>query len=179
MTYLIYANNTVMVTGTNKDKHFQVYAFNTASGLASPSDGETPTVQIPGTLLWSESHKEDKGHHSGHLQHPVIIDDAFYSDQRAFNLRSGKLIRKDLPERRGCGTMSAGKYSVFFRHYFHGMWDLESDRRSQFQGIRSGCWLGLIPAGGLLLAPESSAGCFCTHSIQTSAAFVPRTALRH
>ena len=103
------------------------------------------------------------------------IDDIFYSDQWAFNLGTGKQVRDDLPERRGCGTMAAARHSLFFRHHFHGMWDLKTDRRSQFQGIRSGCWLGLIPAGGLLLAPESSAGCYCTHSIQTSVAYLPQS----
>ena len=46
---------------------------------------------------------------------------------------------------------------------------------TQFEGIRSGCWLGLIPAGGMLLAPETSAGCSCTHSIQTSVGYLPRS----
>jgi hypothetical protein len=54
------------------------------------------------------------------------------------------------------------------------MWDLATDKRSQFMGIRSGCWLSMIPAGGLLLAPETSAGCSCTHSIQTSIGYIPK-----
>ena len=41
-------------------------------------------------------------------------------------------------------------------------------------GIRSGCWLSMIPAGGLLLAPETSAGCSCTHAIQTSIGYIPK-----
>ncbi|MCD8533983.1 MAG: hypothetical protein LR011_03990, partial [Verrucomicrobia bacterium] len=118
-----------------------------------------------------------KGHHSGHLQHPVVIGNTFFSDQRSMNLKTGEILSKDLPERRGCGTMSAAQNSVFFRHHFHGMWDLKTDKRTQFEGIRSGCWLSLIPAGGLLLAPETSAGCSCTHSIQTTVAYIP-TALQ-
>ncbi|MFM7803025.1 MAG: hypothetical protein ACKPGK_00815, partial [Verrucomicrobiota bacterium] len=96
-------------------------------------------------------------------------------DQRAFKLTSGDLVRKDLPERRGCGVMSAGRHAIFFRHHFHGMWDLESDKRTQFEGIRSGCWLSIIPAGGMLLAPETSAGCSCTHAIQTSIGYLPKS----
>ena len=37
---------------------------------------------------------------------------------------------------------------------------------------RRGCWLGMIPSGGLVLAPETSSGCSCTHSIQTSLAYI-------
>ncbi len=172
MTYLVYSRNTVVVTGTDKDKNFHTFAFNAP---AAGGSGDVDLLATGGQVLWSESHKEDKGHHSGHLQHPVVIDDVFYSDQRAFRLSTGETLRKDLPERRGCGTMSASRHALFFRHYYHGMWDLETDKRTQFEGVRSGCWLTLIPSGGLLLAPESSAGCSCTHPIQTSMGFVPKT----
>ncbi|MBN8248333.1 MAG: PQQ-binding-like beta-propeller repeat protein, partial [Verrucomicrobia bacterium] len=173
MTYLVYSQGTAVVTGTDKDKHFHTFAF--AAPAPGRPGGDDLEKAIPGRLLWSDSHKEDKGHHSGHLQHPLVVDQVFYSDQRAFDLRSGKLLRTDLPERRGCGVMSASRHAVFFRHHFQGMWDLASNQRTQFQGIRTGCWLGLIPAGGLLLAPESSAGCSCTHAIQTSIAYLPKS----
>ena len=169
MTYLVYSQNTVVVTGTDKDKTFHTFAFNAPSPTGKPD--EVQRLVIGGQGLWSESHKEEKGHHSGHLQHPVVVDGVFYSDQRAFDLKTGKVVRTDLPSRRGCGTMSAGRYALFFRNYFHSMWDLATDKRTQFEGIRGGCWLGLVPAGGMLLAPESSAGCSCTHAIQTSVGY--------
>ncbi len=173
MVYMSYGNDTLMVTGTDRDKVFHTYAFNTKQTEANNAN-ELEPVQVAGTLLWSESHKEDKGHHSGHLQHPLIIGDTFYSDQRSFSLRDGKLLRTDLPERRGCGTMSAAQNSIFFRHYYHGQWDLKTDKRVQFEGLRSGCWLGMIPANGLLLAPEASAGCSCANAIQTSIGYIPK-----
>lgn len=176
MSYLVYSNDTLVATGTDRNKNFHLYAFDTALSNTDET-GEKTLIPTGGKLLWQESHKEDKGHHSGHLQHPVVIGNTFLSDQRSFDLRSGEILSRDLPERRGCGTMSAALNSVFFRHYFHGMWDLKTDERTQFEGIRSGCWLSLIPAGGLLLAPETSAGCSCTHSIQTTVAYIP-TALQ-
>ncbi len=173
MTYLVYSRNTLVVTGTDRDKVYHTSAFHAPSPKNPP--GDVDTLATGGQMIWSESHKEDKGHHSGHLQHPVVIDGVFYSDQRSFDLATGKTLRTDLPERRGCGTMSAAKNAIFFRHHFQSMWDLESNKRTQFQGIRSGCWLSLIPASGLLLAPETSAGCSCTHAIQTSVAYLPRS----
>lgn len=173
MTYLVYSSQTVVVTGTDRNKVFHTFAFSAPS--PTRPGGDDLEGAIPGRLLWSDSHKEDKGHHSGHLQHPLVIGTSFYSDQRSFDLVSGKLLRTDLPERRGCGVMSAGKNAVFFRHHFHGMWDLASNKRTQFEGIRTGCWLGLIPSGGMLLAPESSAGCSCTHAIQTSVGYLPKS----
>ena len=173
MTYLVYSRNTVVVTGTDRDKVYHTYAFNAPSPKNPPGDVDPLTTG--GQMLWSESHKDDKGHHSGHLQHPVVIDGVFYSDQRSFDLASGKTLRTDLPERRGCGIMSASRHAIFFRHHYQAMWDLETNRRTQFEGIRAGCWLSLIPAGGMLLAPETSAGCSCTHSIQTSVGYLPKT----
>lgn len=173
MTYLVYSQHTAVVTGTDRNKNFHTFAF--AAPAPNRSGGDDLEGAIPGRMLWSDTHKEDKGHHSGHLQHPLIIGTTFYSDQRSFDLVSGQLLRKDLPERRGCGVMSAGRNAVFFRHHFHGMWDLATDKRTQFEGIRTGCWLGLIPAGGMLLAPESSAGCSCTHAIQTSVGYLPKS----
>ena len=173
MTYVAHSGDTLVVTGADSEKAYHTYAFDTEGIRARKSDQSDVGTLFVARRLWSESHKEDKGHHSGHLQHPVIIDNVFYSDQRSFDLRTGVTLRTDLPERRGCGTMSAAKNSLFFRHYFHGMWDLESDNRVQFEGIRTGCWLGIIPSGGIVLAPESSAGCSCTHSIQTSMALAP------
>lgn len=173
MTYLVYSRNTLVVTGTDRNKVYHTYAFNAPAPKVPP--GDVNPLAAAGQVLWSESHKEDKGHHSGHLQHPVVIDGVFYSDQRSFDLVTGKTLRTDLPERRGCGTMSAARHAIFFRHHFQAMWDLASNRRSQFEGIRAGCWLSLIPAGGMLLAPETSAGCSCTHAIQTSVGYLPKS----
>lgn len=174
MTYLVYGKNTVVVTGTDKGKNYHTFAFNAPPSIRPPGGGDDLESGLGGRVLWADVHHEDKGHHSGHLQHPVVIDNVFYSDQRSFNLTNGVTLRKDLPERRGCGVMSAGRNAIFFRHHFQSMWDLETNKRNQFEGIRSGCWLGLIPAGGYLLAPETSAGCSCTHAIQTSVGYIPK-----
>lgn len=157
MVYLSYANHTLLVTGTDRNKTYHMYAFDSGGG----------------TELWQRHDKAKKNHHSGQLQHPAHIRDKIYVNQHVISLREGKSLRSNIAERRGCGTMSASNGSLFYRHYFQGMWDLESDKRSEFQGIRSGCWLGIIPAGGIVLAPETSSGCSCTHAIQTSIAYVP------
>ena len=173
MTYMTYSNDTLVVAGADKQKHYHTFAFSTRSVPNEQPDQPANAIGA-GSLLWEESHEAGKNHHSGHLQHPVVIGDTYYSDQRAFSLRDGKLLRTDLPERRGCGTMSAALNSIFYRHYYHGQWDLQTNQRTQFEGLRSGCWLGMIPAGGLLLAPEASAGCSCENAIQTSVGYMPQ-----
>ena len=39
---------------------------------------------------------------------------------------------------------------------------------------RPGCWIGILPVGGLVLMPETSSGCTCGFPIQTSMAFRPK-----
>jgi len=39
---------------------------------------------------------------------------------------------------------------------------------------RPGCWLNIIPVGGLVLIPESSSGCTCAYPMQTSFALIPK-----
>ncbi|TWU14044.1 Outer membrane protein assembly factor BamB [Symmachiella macrocystis] len=154
--YLVHTDDTLAVTGSSNGK-YHIWAFNNKEGKP----------------LWKESFAMKKDDHGGAIQHPVAVGSTLYCELRGYNLRTGKLERTDLPQRRGCGTMAASNYAFFYRHRFHGMWDLETNTQSEFQGIRGGCWLGQIPAAGLMLAPESSAGCSCTHSIQISVGYIP------
>jgi hypothetical protein len=38
------------------------------------------------------------------------------------------------------------------------MFDIASREQTQMAPARSGCWLGIIPAGGIVIAPETSSG---------------------
>ena len=42
---------------------------------------------------------------------------------------------------------------------------------------RSGCWINIIPAGGLVLIPEASSQCGCAYAVQTSLALAPARGL--
>jgi outer membrane protein assembly factor BamB len=174
MLYLAYGSRTLVVVGSS-EKDYHLWAYDAPA--PSPQPETTPTdVMLSGVKLWEQHHPFAREDHGGAIQHPLIVGHVLYSERRAFDLRGGKQLRDDLPERRGCGAMAAAQHSFFYRHHFHGMWDLETDQRTQFLGIRGGCWIGMIPSGGLVLAPETSSGCSCTHSVQTSVAYIPKTA---
>ncbi|MEE3002221.1 MAG: LamG-like jellyroll fold domain-containing protein, partial [Planctomycetota bacterium] len=156
MTYLLKSNGALVVVGTS-DK-FHVLVFNADDG----------------SLRWQQDHAWDRDHHGGPLQHPVIFGNEVFVERLAYDLENGDITREGIPQGRGCGTKSASKHLVLFRHYFHSFWDPGSDAWTEWTGTRGGCWLGMLPVGGIVLAPESSSGCSCTHAIQTSMAFVPR-----
>ena len=156
MTYLLHVNGSLVVVGTS-DK-FHVLVFNADDG----------------SLRWRQDHAWDRDHHGGPLQHPVIFGNEVFVERLAYDLENGNITREGIPQGRGCGTKSASNHLILFRHYFHSFWDPESDSWTEWTGTRGGCWLGMLPVGGIVLAPESSSGCSCTHAIQTSMAFIPR-----
>lgn len=117
------------------------------------------------------------GSHGEQDHHPVIVGDRLYCEPYAYDLHTGKPLanwtwRKE--HRRGCGTFSASASSLFFRQANPTVFDLQTNQYSKITTItRPGCWINMIPAGGLLLIPEASSGCTCNFAIQTSLAFLP------
>jgi len=161
VAYMTHGNGTLLVTGTDQKSVFHTFAFNS----------------VDGAELWKHQAAEKKGHHTGQLAHPTIVGDLVYFNKHTYKLRTGEVLGVHNFNWHGCGVMSASNHTVFSRYEYHGMLDLKTNQRTEFLGVRSGCWLSLIPSGGLLLAPETSAGCSCGHSIQTSLAYVPTALL--
>ncbi len=75
----------------------------------------------------------------------------------------------------GCNTPGACEHLVLFRSGAAGFYDLADDGGTgNLGGFRSSCTLNLIPAGGVLAAPDYTRTCTCSYQNQTSAAFVHR-----
>jgi hypothetical protein len=204
MLYLAHADGTLIVTGSedikfkygNKyisKKFYHIYAYDVSSpalrfGTENPIVPKLwQTDQTPEDYRESEQSRKKldrNSHHGGHLQHPLVVGQRLFSDWRAFDLRSGNLLKDiTVPPRRGCGNMAASNHLMFYRNHSQEIWDFNAKTKKPIplQGSRSGCWLGIIPAQGLMLAPESSGGCSCLKAditIQTSAAWVPLSALK-
>jgi outer membrane protein assembly factor BamB len=158
MTYLCYSEGKLVMTGTDENQKFHTYVY----------------YSTDGNPLWEHHAQAKKVHHSGKLDHPTVVNNRLYLNKHTYDLSSGSIIEVDEFDWHGCGVMSASEHTLFRRFEYHGMYDLHTKKRTEFLGLRTGCWLSLIPSGGLLLAPESSAGCSCQHSIQTSIAYVPK-----
>lgn len=158
VTYMTCGSGTLLITGTDEKNTFHTYAFES----------------VDGKELWQHAAPMKKTHHTGQLAHPTIVGNQVYFNKHTYDLKTGEVLGVHDFDWHGCGVMSASNHSVFSRYEYHGMLDLKTNKRTEFLGVRSGCWLSLIPSGGLLLAPETSAGCSCGHSIQTSIAYVPK-----
>jgi len=106
---------------------------------------------------------------------PMIVDGVVHSSTGAWDLLTGK-ARTDWGFRKsyGCGVLAAGKHILAFRSGCLGYYDLRRKAGTEsFGGIRPGCWLNAIPAGGLLLVPDYSAGCACSYQMKANVALEP------
>ena len=135
-----------------------------------------------GEEKWNTSHvafqKKANDGHGQQNRHPVIIDNTVYAWPYAYTLDKGKKIANWKMDRRGhgCGGVSASDNSLFWRGGNPWMISPESGESAKrlTQVTRPGCWINIIPAGGLIMIPEASSGCTCGYSIQTSLTFGPR-----
>ena len=132
-----------------------------------------------GTPGWRHLQPTMFGHNGFHGEQnmrPVVVGDRLYFQPYAYDLASGKRVPdwKMIAKRKGCGMVTASKSAFYFRHQHCNVLDLASQRQSEVTHVtRPGCWINILPVGGMLLIPESSSGCACAHSVQTSIAFVP------
>jgi len=136
----------------------------------SARDGET---------LWNASQDNRQasgGSHGEQDHHPAIAGGTLFVEPFAYNLTTGQQLPNFQLSRggHGCGTISASASSLYFRAGNPASCDLLTGKVTPVsRASRPGCWINMIPAGGLLLIPEASAGCTCNFSLQTSMAFAP------
>ena len=169
--YISYAKGKLVVVGSRNDGNdskksrvwYDVHAYNARNGEP----------------VWHQTQKQPTeigGSHGEQDHHPVIVGDRLYCEPFGYELQTGKRLKwKWSPRhRRGCGTISASASTFFFRQSNPTMFDLKTNKYSKVTSTtRPGCWINMIPAGGLLLIPEASSGCTCNFAVQTSLAFLP------
>jgi len=166
--YLNYAKDILLLSGSRLVQgivHYYYRAFDADSGQ----------------FRWKADHGTNlntDGEHGEYNRHPTIIDDTVYAWPYAYNLKNGERIEGWEFDRRGhgCGGVSASAQALFWRGSNPWMYDLGPDGGPQrlTSSTRQGCWINIIPAGGLALIPESSSGCTCGFAVQTSLAFIPQ-----
>ena len=85
----------------------------------------------------------------------------------AWDLLTGEERRFPLSRSYGCGQLAGSAHLMVYRSATLGYCDLLSDGKTSktenYGGIRPGCWINAIPAGGLVLVPDASSGCQCSY----------------
>jgi outer membrane protein assembly factor BamB len=131
-----------------------------------------------GKLLWSKP--------LGYRVRPIVIGDVLHAEPWAFDLKTGEPKTRIHPitgqadrwqfARPGhhCGNPIGSPNCLIFRSLCLGYYDLVRDSGTMHFGAqRPGCWINAVPACGLLLMPEASAGCMCAFPNMCSVAFKP------
>jgi outer membrane protein assembly factor BamB len=170
--YLSYAKETLVVMGTknlqveNKGRvRYDLHAFDAATGNPLWQNTQTP---VPDHIL--------QGGHGEQVQHPAIVGEKIYNTGFACQLRTGEPIAGWKWQKSGhCGVLSTSAECAFSRYSQPRMFDLKTGQYAVLsEATRSGCWINILPAGGLILIPEFSAGCICGYPLQASLALTPR-----
>ena len=130
-----------------------------------------------GSLLWSRDVR--------YSRRPLIVGDIIYAYPRAYRLRTGAAVERvhpvtgekapwELRKFHGCGAYSACPGAMFFRSASIGYHDLVGDYgTTTFGGLRPNCWISMVPANGVVIAPEASAGCVCSYPIKSTVVLQP------
>ncbi|NIP96813.1 MAG: PQQ-binding-like beta-propeller repeat protein, partial [Akkermansiaceae bacterium] len=162
--FLSVSSGTVLVSGSKNVgaiMRYELHAFDATTGKP----------------LWSATPPVDQragGSHGEQDQHPAIVGDVVYTRTFAYDLKTGEPRGSWKLAGGGCGAISTCMSSAFYRSGGPMMTDLATGRNRPMSLVtRPGCWINLLPAGGLVLAPEASSGCTCGYGVQTSMAFKP------
>jgi outer membrane protein assembly factor BamB len=121
-----------------------------------------------------------------YLRRPVIVNDTILIEPRACDLMTGDIKMRTHPltgeqvpweyVRPGhcCSATSACPNMFFLRGYFLWYYDLANDfGMIPFGAVRPGCWINVVPANGVVLFPEASAGCTCSYPIRSTVVLKP------
>lgn len=177
---LLYQNNVLLLCGANANGHYwkQFIAGDfSRRRLVALNAGD-------GALLW----KKD----ANYRHRPIVVGDKIIAEPWSYDLYTGiqhtrkhPLTGQEVPwsimrEGHHCGMLSASENLLMFRSGYTGFYDLEKDAGTRhFAGHRTGCWINAIPANGLVMIPESSAGCVCLFSISSTIVLEPREERTH
>ncbi|MCP4173240.1 MAG: PQQ-binding-like beta-propeller repeat protein [Fuerstiella sp.] len=142
-----------------------------------------------GKLLWKQYAEGQgfKGHPESYWDRVIIWNDRVL-DQRgpglSWDLETGDAVPRLHPltdeevdwqfTKAGhhCNYAIASPHLMTFRAASAGFCDIESGETSRLNGFRSGCRNSLIPANGVLNAPNFAHGCVCGYSLFTSLSLV-------
>jgi hypothetical protein len=105
---------------------------------------------------------------------PILNGRTIYCQPGAWDLLTGQ--RKDFAFDRsyGCNIPAGSRHLMVFRSATLGYLDLSGDYGTEdYGGIRPGCWINALPAGGLVLMPDATDRCTCSYLIKASIALQP------
>ena len=119
-----------------------------------------------GTRLWDVAAK--------YLSRPILNGRTIYAQPGAWDLLSGQALPFEFQRSYGCGILAGSARMLVYRSATMAYLDLAGSRKTEnYGGIRPGCWINAIPAGGLVLLAEAASWCTCSYLNQGTVALQP------
>ncbi len=160
--------------------------------LATPSvsHGDRLKYSGPGLTAFSANGGKVLWTRKTAVLDPLIIGDVVYLPN-ACELRTGKPIMSRDPLTRapmpsiphvtgGCGRHAGCPNLLMKRSGSMGFADLRQGSGTyHYPNMRASCWMNMVPACGLVLAPEGSSSCPCAYNYKTSIALKPADRHNH
>ncbi len=124
-------------------------------------------------------------HEESYAGPPLLFDDRIVAQGVAFDWQTGKRWQRRDPltgelvdwffrKNYGCDTAIGCPNLLTFRSAAAGFFDLALDGGTgNFGGFRTSCTANLIPADGVVAAPDYTRTCVCSYQQRTSLALVP------
>jgi hypothetical protein len=139
----------------------------TRFSLASERGGRLAGFRTSdGARLWDAEGK--------YRARPVLIGGAIYAEPEKFDLLTGKAMPFEFARSYGCGILAGSQRLLVYRSATLGYYDLEGTQKTEnYGGIRPGCWINAIPAGGLVLLADAASWCTCSYLNQATIALEP------
>jgi hypothetical protein len=149
-----------------------------AYGRPSGQEGRRRALALSaadGATLWERT--------LGNVVRPVVSLDRVIARPKAIGLRTGEPVLRPGPKGPipwtiasvgACGQMSASAGMLFYRYGYTLMVNADTAAPVMtLTGMRPGCLINVIPAGGVIVQTEASSGCTCPHALQSTIVLVP------
>ncbi|MGY8644061.1 MAG: outer membrane protein assembly factor BamB family protein [Verrucomicrobiales bacterium] len=156
------------VAAISKEHHAVMMSYQpTRFRLASEVGGKLSVFDLSdGKLKWDTE--------ADYSSRPLLNQDTIYAQGGAWDVLTGAEQPFNFKRSYGCGILAGSRHMMVFRSATLGYFDLTRNEASEdYGGIRPGCWINAIPAGGLVFVPDASAGCKCSYLNQSWIALRP------
>lgn len=177
---MMYSNDTLVLCGANANGHYWKQFV----------EGEFKRRRLVAISALDGSKRWAKD--ANYRHRPIIVGNSILAEPWMYSLSTGVQVTRQHPitgqsepwsiMRTGhhCGMLTGSESGmILFRSGHTGFMDLNSDAGIRhFAGHRLGCWINAIPANGLVMIPEASAGCVCQFSIASTIVMEPRESRR-
>lgn len=130
---------------------------------------------LTGNVLWKNVVPWYRNHHGGHLAFPAIASGRLIIKPNILDINTGELLEEKIPRAfHSCASYVLSENSIFYRALRLTQYNFETKEVSAWNRLRPDCWISSIPAFGMVLSPESGAGCTCGIWLETSVVFAPK-----